>query len=125
VKWKEVGLLEHLVLCLRATYFNCLKILPCRHEIRYETEAIREHLKINISKVCHNTRCLLSCTQQQVTNGYPDQKNNLHRFRQHSFALNFGLFLLILPAEPTLFLPFMFPGITSLHIPPMRYKSST
>jgi hypothetical protein len=98
MKWKEVGLLEYLVLCLRATYFNCFKILQFRREIRYEIRVIREHLTINISQVCHNTYCLLSCTQEQVTNGYPDQKNTPHRFRQHSFALNFGLFLLILPA---------------------------
>jgi len=48
MKWKEFGLLEHLVLCLRATHFSCLITPPLRHEIRYENGATREHLTINI-----------------------------------------------------------------------------
>jgi hypothetical protein len=36
MKWKEVGLLEHLVLCLRVTHFSRLKALPLHHEIWYE-----------------------------------------------------------------------------------------
>jgi hypothetical protein len=91
MKRKKVGLLEHLVLCLRATNFNYLKIVPLCHEIRYEIGVIREHLTINISEVCHNTRRLFSYTQEQATNGYPDQKNTLQTFRQHSFELNLGL----------------------------------
>jgi len=51
MKWKEFGLLEHLVLCLRVTHFNCLKILPLRYEILYEIGAIRKHLTTNISNL--------------------------------------------------------------------------
>ena len=112
MKCKGVGLLEHLILCLCTTDFKCLKILPLRHEIRYEIGGVREHPTINISKVCHNTCSLFSYTQEQATNRYPDQKKTLYRcrFRQHYFELNLGLFLLILPAQPIFFLPFCFLG---------------